>query len=57
MFRDCSLLEELPKDISDWKMGKAKSFKKMFKGCSSLKEIPYIKGWKGLKVQNVERMF
>ena len=39
MFRDCSLLQELPKDISNWKMGKAGkaiSFKKMFKGCSSL---------------------
>ena len=57
MFKDCSSLDKLPPEISKWKMGKAKSLKRMFNGCSSLEQFPDIGKWKFEKVESLEGMF
>ena len=57
MFDGCSALENLP-DIGLWNVENVKTMKKMFKGCSSLMELPKnIVYWNVKNVRNMEKMF
>ena len=57
MFSNCSLLESLPDDISNWNISNITNLSSFFSNCNSLRTIPHISRWNTSKVTNMSNLF
>ena len=57
LFSDCSLLESLPDNISNWDISSITNLSSIFSNCNSLRTIPDISRWNTSKVINMSNLF
>ena len=57
LFSDCSLLESLPDNISNWDISSITNLSSIFSNCNSLRTIPDISRWNTSKVTNMSNLF